>query len=91
MDNYLKENRNGIKYKEILFLFLVDWIWRGNLAIPSLRKAPLFMSCSVNARCALALHDRFFSLKGETLNLWGLIINYQLSIIHCKVGFWLLR
>ncbi len=81
MDNYLKENRNGIKYKEILFFL-------GRLDMARFPRHPILTESS--AIQVAALSERFFSLKGETLNLWGLIINYQLSIIHCKVGFWLL-
>ncbi|NEP85670.1 MAG: hypothetical protein F6K18_01860 [Okeania sp. SIO2C2] len=33
------------------------------------------------------LTTAFLSLKGEALNLWGLIINYQLSIINYPINF----
>ncbi len=44
MDNYLKENRNQIEYKEIQehFSVLGDWIWRGFLAISNRWLFPLW-------------------------------------------------
>ncbi|MGD1702226.1 hypothetical protein, partial [Dapis sp. BLCC M229] len=51
--------------------FLVDWIWRGDLAIPSyglLRKRPLSWSIGYGEETSPSL-DRFFSMNGEALYL----------------------
>ena len=62
MDNYLWLKPLLIEYQEILFLLLVDWIWRGDRS---------YQSRSEDRHPETA----FFPLKEETLNQNYLIIN----------------
>ena len=62
IDNYLSLKTDRIDSKEIFFFFLVDWIWRGNLAIPPYGKLSL-LNAIANAFHVAEQNDRFYPEK----------------------------
>jgi len=76
MDNYLFLKGRGLTKRKKFISRACDWIWLGNLSIPSfglLRKQPLSWLIGYGEETSPSL-NRFFPFIGEALNLNYLII-----------------